>query len=260
MQAVFKEVADPGRLNEAQTEERIVKPILECLGWHGCFWVQERLETRGRADVPDYLFFATTEDFANADRRHRASERYPLAIAVGDAKTWAIDLDRRGSGAGAEETPSGQILRYLSRAETQSDRKIQWAILTSGRRWRLYYQGAKSRLEEYFEIDLGWLLAVAGIQGELGGALRPAVFADDAAWREHLLVLFWLMFRREAFLAGVDGRSFHQLALAQGREWEAKVRQSLADVVFKPVFRDLIGALVRSDPQAPRPLTPSYLA
>jgi hypothetical protein len=45
LRAIFKEVADPGRLNEAQTEERIVKPILESLGWHGCFWVQERLET-----------------------------------------------------------------------------------------------------------------------------------------------------------------------------------------------------------------------
>jgi hypothetical protein len=155
LQAIFKGVADPARLNEGQTEERIIKPILEGLGWHGCFWVQERLETKGRANVPDYLFFGTPEDFAKADHQRLASARYPFAIAVGDAKAWAVDLDRRGSGAGAGETPSGQILRYLSRAETQSDRKVQWGILTNGRRWRLYYQGAKSRLEEYFEIDLG---------------------------------------------------------------------------------------------------------
>ena len=159
---------------------------------------------------------------------------------------------------GLRETSSGQILRYLSRAETQSDRKVQWGILTNGRRWRLYYQGAKSRLEEYFEIDLGWALALAGVQGELG-TVRPSTFQDDPAWREHSLTLFRLMFRREAFLPSADGGTFHQIALAEGREWEAKVRQSLAHVVFDDVFPDLIRALVRSDPQAPGPITSSYL-
>src|SRR5208282_884017 len=97
LQAIVTDVADPARLNEAQTEDRIVKPILESLGWDGCYWVQERLETKGRANVPDYLFFGTPENFAEADHKRKASERYPLAIAVGDAKAWAIDLDRRGS-------------------------------------------------------------------------------------------------------------------------------------------------------------------
>jgi hypothetical protein len=94
---IFASVADPSRLNEAQTEERIVKPILHALGWGGCYWVQERL-----------------------DRKRTAAERYPFAIAIADAKAWSVDLDRRGAGAGADETPSGQILRYLSRAEVQS--------------------------------------------------------------------------------------------------------------------------------------------
>ncbi len=260
LQSIIAQIADPARLNEAQTEDRIVKPILESLGWHGCYWVQERLETKGRANVPDYLFFGTPEDFAQADRERAAGERYPLAIAVGDAKAWSIDLDRRGSGAGADETPSGQILRYLSRAETQSDRKAQWGLLTNGRYWRLYYQGAKSRLEEFFEIDIGWVLAVPGTQGDLTASIRPSVFQNDAAWREHLLILFWLMFRRAAFLPDAAGRTFHQIALAEGREWEAKVRQSLAGVVFNEVFPDLIRALVRADPQAPAPIAAGYLA
>jgi hypothetical protein len=86
LQLIFKQVADPTRLNEAQTEDRIVKPILDSLGWHGCYWVQERLETKGRANVPDYLFFGNPEDFAQADRKRSADQRYPLAVAVGDAK------------------------------------------------------------------------------------------------------------------------------------------------------------------------------
>jgi hypothetical protein len=260
LQTIFGQIADPTRLNEAQTEERIVKPALECLGWHSCYWVQERLETKGRANVPDYLFFGTPEGFAQADRKRKASERYPFAVAVGDAKAWAIDLDRRGGGAATDETPSGQILRYLSRADVQSDRKVQWGILTNGRFWRLYYQGAKSRLEEYFEIDVAWVLGVAGTQGDLASAARPSVFQNDAAWRNHLLTLFWVMFRREAFRPSADGRTFHQIALAEGRNWEAKVRQSLADVVFSNVFPDLLRALVRSDPQTPNPITPEYLS
>jgi hypothetical protein len=67
------------------------------------------------------------------------------------------------------------------------------------------------------------------------------------------------MFRREAFLPSADGRTFHQIALAVGREWEAKVRQSLAHVVFDDVFPNLIRALIRSDPQAPSPITSLYL-
>ena len=259
LQAIIKKVADPARLNEAQTEDRIVKPILQNLGWDACYWVQERLETKGRANVPDYLFFGTSEDFAKADRKHKANQRYPLAIAVGDAKAWAIDLDHRGSGAGVNETPSGQILRYLSRADVLSERKVQWGILTNGRYWRLYYQGAKSRLEEFFEVDIGWLLAVPGTQGGLD-TFRPSVFQNDTTWREHLLTLFWLMFQRDAFLPGANGHTFHQIALTEGREWEAKVRQNLAGVVFDVVFPDLLRALVRADAQAPNPVTAIYLA
>lgn len=260
VRTTLSQVADPARLNEAQTEERIVKPILDALGWQGCYWVQERLETKGRANVPDYLFFGTPEDFAKADSKRDSAQRYPLAIAVGDAKAWTVDLDRRGSGVGADETPSAQILRYLSRAETQSDRKVQWGILTNGRYWRLYYQGAKSRLEEYFEVDIAWTFGLAGTQGVLGAAVRPPVFVNDDTWRRHLLTLFRLMFRREAFLPDAGGRTFHQIALAEGREWEARVRQNLADVVFKDVFPDLIRALVRSDPNAAKPVTAEYLA
>jgi hypothetical protein len=68
-------------------------------------------------------------------RRVRCARHKLLSDAL--AKAWDVDLDRRSTGVGADETPSG-ILRYLSRAEVQSERRIQWGILTNGRHWRLY--------------------------------------------------------------------------------------------------------------------------
>ena len=165
LQSIFSGVADPARLNEAQTEERIVQPLLKALGWEGCYSVQERAEARGRANVPDYLLFPTPEAFAAADRKRSAAERYPFAVATGDAKAWAVGLDKRGAGAAGDETPSGQIIRYLTRADVQSDGHVLWGVLTNGRHWRLYYQRAKSRLEEYFEIDLAWALGLPGVAG-----------------------------------------------------------------------------------------------
>ncbi len=260
LNAIFDRVSDPPRLNEAQTEERVVRPILEALGWADCYWVQERIEVKGRANVPDYLLFRSREEAEAADRKPGAAQRYPLAVAVADAKAWKVGLDHRGSGAGAEETPSGQILRYLSRADVQSERNIQWGILTNGRMWRLYYQGAKSRLEEYYEIDLGWVLALPGIQGEFRTAIRPPIFETDAEWTEHLLKVMLLFFRRDAFSPGKDGRTFHQIALAEGRDWEARVRENLSTVVFGEVFPNLIRALKRADTAAPTPPTADYLS
>src|SRR3954453_14124655 len=87
-----------------------------------------------------------------------------------------------------------------------------------------------------------------------------ADFASDEDWRSHQLILIWMMFRRQAFLRGTDGRSFHQVALEEGRNWEVRVRKSLADVVFGEVFPEAMRALVRADPDRPATLDPPYLA
>ena len=202
LHAIFSKVSDPQRLNEAQTEERIIQPLLNALGWDGCYSVQERAESKGRANVPDYLLFPDLASFVEADQKSKAAHRYPFAIAVGDAKAWGVGLDQRGGGAAGGETPSGQIIRYLSRADVQSDGKVRWGVLTNGRYWRLYYQGAKSRLEEYFEIDLGWILGLKGTQGDLDAPIRPKIFLTQEEWTLHLLKMSLIMFRR--YLSPLD--------------------------------------------------------
>lgn len=244
LNAAFAAVAKPAGEVEAQIELRIVQPVLEALGWKGLYTVQARIDQKGRKNVPDYLFFATPEDHAKADAQSNHGDRYRHAIALGDAKAWSISLDKRGGGAGLDEAPTGQLLRYMDAASAASDRRVLWGLLTNGRIWRLYYQDARSRLDDYFEVDLEWALERPGAQGDLLPARDPDTKPAD------LLTLFLLFFEREAFLPGAGGRTRHQVALEEGKRWEARIRDDLSEVVFDKVFPGLIRAIVAADRQS----------
>src|SRR3546814_2120937 len=82
------------------------------------------------------------------------------------------------------------MLRYLSRAAVVSDETVQWGILTNGRQWRLYWQGARSRSEEFLQFDLAELGGVAGVNADL--------FASGDAEQVHYLRAFFLLFRRRS--------------------------------------------------------------
>lgn len=256
--AVFRKVANPATLNEAQTQHSIIDPILHALGWTGAFNVQTNLDTKGRANVPDYSFFASTEAFEKADRAPSFDAKLKHAVAVGDAKQWSIGLDQSGGGAGLGETPASQMIRYLIRAETNSDRAVRWGVLTNGRHWRLYFTGSRSLLDGYFEADLAWMLGITGTQGELASATEGE---SEAERRERTFRTFLLFFRRAAFTPSArhGGQTFPEFAFIEGRLWETKVRTDLSRVVFDHVFPGLIRGLASTDPDAPKPLTATYL-
>ena len=66
--------------------------------------------------------------------------------------------------------------------------------------------------------------------------------------------MFWLVFRRDAFLPDVaDERTFHARAIAEGRFHQERVASSLSALVFEQVFPDLVRALAEADPEAPSP-------
>ena len=256
---ILDAIADPAKLNEGQTEERIIRPMLKALGWDNAYSVQEKMQGRLQRNVPDYLLFADNDAFVRADEARGSHARLAHALAVGDAKAWNVGLDDQGSGAGKDETAAGQILRYLLDAE-KINRGVQWAVLTSGRIWRLYHAGARSPLDGYYEADLADILARPGAQLPLSAA--DVAGESDAARRERLLKTFCLIFRRQSFLpqAGSSGASFHAYALDEGRKWETNVRTDLSETVFAEVFPGLIRALAQADRAAPKPLTPAYLA
>jgi hypothetical protein len=239
-------------INEASTESEIIWKVLEALDWQETL-PQQTAEGFGRFDVPDGLLFPDSQAKTAALAEKKDELRYRHGIVILESKRWQRALDRGDKTDTVDSgTPSTQMLRYLSRAEVISERRIQWGILTNGRYWRLYWQGARSRSEDFLEIDLALAVGMPG--------LKPPPGSLEAENPEHFLKVFYLLFRRAAFLPQPTGQtSFHQLALDEGRHWQAVVSQDLGDIVFTQVFPTLVKALVQHDPQAPQPLTLDYL-
>ena len=243
LRSIFSGLDAHSTLNEAQTEQLVIERVLVELGWGQDTLPQVNLSGKRREDVPDMLLFADSAALARALSESKDERRYRHGLALLEAKRWLRPLDR---GDGSEPTdpgaPSSQMLRYLSRADVMSDRAVKWGVLTNGGTWRLYWQDARSRAEEFLELDLAALLGLAGVQAELDG-YEPA----------HGLRLFFLLFNRAAFLTQTwdsAARSFHAYARNEARAYEEKVSQDLGARVFQDIFPTLAQALAAGDLQA----------
>lgn len=236
-------------LNEANTEDKVIKPLLESLGWGKDHLSQMIAARKGRSDVPDILLFASSE--ALDDARHLpAPDAYKHGLSFLESKKWCRPLDRK-DGKADDGVPSTQMLRYLNRVMVMSDGRVLWGILTNGRHWRLYWQNARSQSEDFLELDLPAILGLAGFGDDL--------FAPAPAERPHWLKVFLLIFGRGGFLPGADGRSFHQIALDEGKLWEEKVAEDLSNLVFDKVFPRLTAAIYQTDPLRPESPDRQYL-
>ena len=238
LQAIADRFPQTDRTNEAQTEGDFIWPVLEALGWADSLR-QQNLSAAGRDDVPDGLLFADATAKARANRDPEQWRRYAHGLATVESKRWARPLDR-ASGRDEATAPSTQMLRYLRRMDDLTKGATRWGILTNGRRWRLYWAGARSVAEEFAEIDLARVLGLGD----------DDLFADEAA-RDHWLAVFAVLFSRPAFIpAGTDGRTFHERARAEAAFYEERVAASLSALVFGQVFPDLATALARAAPEA----------
>ena len=207
--------------NEAVTEQELIRPVLELLGWTD--YLPQQGASRSE-DIPDLLLFpdGVTKELAIA--RASAEERYRDAVVVEESKRLRLPLDARGQdGRRRATTPHDQIVRYLSTADVVSEGRIRWGVLTNGGVWRLYDYRARPRATGYFEANLGEIL-------ESGDNDR--------------LRTFYLLFRRDSFEAQEGATvSFLETALAEGRRYEQQVAQDLSDVVFERAFPKLVQAL-----------------
>ncbi|MCX6677623.1 MAG: N-6 DNA methylase [Methanothrix sp.] len=189
--------------NESQLEENFIRPVLRILGHY--FGVQGKV--LGKDRTPDYAFYPDEPSREEAEA-HPADDYYRRAVAVGDAKSWKISLDksRKGQGSFEMQNPSFQIDVYLR------DTPPKWAILTSGRLWRLYHETTSYKLDYYYEVDLPALLAAGDIEN---------------------FKYFYLFFRREAFGQTVDGGCF----LDRVREESVAYAQEIGEDLKENVYR-----------------------
>jgi hypothetical protein len=243
LEGIFSKFPTKQSPNEAQTEDDLIWKVLAALGWNA-FLRQQNLAPKGRDDVPDGLLFKDDLAKVQANKTPEEWRRYEFGLAVIESKRWNRPLDRQSGARGEETAPSTQMLRYLRRIEDLSTGKLRWGILTNGGRWRLYYQGARSVAEHFFEIDLAQVL---GIEGHEGG-----LFALNKSQRSHALRVFYLLFRKAAFVGTPsDPRTFHQRAIDTGRFYEERVANNLSNLVFGDVFPKLVRAVAHAAPSSP---------
>ncbi len=230
LSARYRQFSSNQQPNEATTEQELIRPVLEALGWTDHLPQQG---TTGNEDIPDNLLFIDAASKHRAAGRPNPQERYQDAAVVEESKQFGLKLDAITKAPGQHsKSPHSQILQYLSTAEIASESRIRWGFLTNGGVWRLYDQHARPRATGYFEADLGQLLDAGNAD-----ALRA----------------FYLLFRRDSFTRTKGATTtFLVQALAEGRRYEEQVARNLSSVVFAQVFPRLITALA-STPGATLP-------
>ena len=240
LRAIFERFPCDGHPNESQTEDDLIWPTLNCLDWTATLR-QQNLSSVGRTDVPDGLLFADDAAKSRAVGIKDGSAQYAIGVTMVESKRWLRPLDRTSDQIMA---PSTQMLRYMRRADDLTKGLLRWGILTNGAQWRLYYQGARSVSEGFFEVDLAAILDIPGH--------NEGLFALTVEERRHCLKLFVILFGRKAFLAQQsDGLTLHQRVISQSRNYEERVADNLSKLVFDEVFPSLVHAIAEDATQAP---------
>ena len=146
-------------LNEPQTEEQFIRPVLKRLGH--VFEVQPILPTSLGAKQPDYAFFADQESLDIAHPQVNTDAFFNTAVAVGDAKAWKKDLDKKTVGGGdpfSNVNPNYQIDFYIRTSG------LRWGMLTNGKLWRLYHRDTSYKLDSFYEVNLEKILTDGDIE------------------------------------------------------------------------------------------------
>jgi len=193
---------------EAGLEEKFIRPMFRKLDIP--FEVEETVQRGQRR--PDYGFFPSEAAARNAfEQKKDGGDFYAEATAVADAKRWGRPLDTRGSGEHKRdfENPSYQIHVYLQEVDA-----AQWAVLTNGQKWRLYYGPTSHRLDSYYEVDL------------------PTILEDgDLADFKY----FYLFFRQEAFLEDAGGDSFLDDVYDESNVFAQELGEDLQDNIYEAI-------------------------
>ncbi|MBI3754456.1 MAG: hypothetical protein HY266_10525, partial [Deltaproteobacteria bacterium] len=208
-----------GSGEEAGIEEKFIRPVLKTLGYE--FDVQPRTQRGYKKKRPDYALFKDSASYEEARKEKDDIPRFfthPLTIL--EAKSWGRRLnDTDPKDALDTRDPTAQTVKYLDDVYHASQGRIQWAILTNGKEWRLFYYRAASRSGNFFEINL-----------------ENIIREND---REKFLY-FYLFFSRDAFIPDLaTGKTWLDLHLDGSEAYAKAVSDRLKELIFDEVFEGL---------------------
>ena len=217
--ASIAEFAD--NLNESQTEDEFIRPVLKILGH--TFGVEPVLRTSQGTKQPDYAFFTDHESLDQAHRHINTNAFFSTASAIGDAKAWTRNLDKKLGGPGdpfSNSNPNYQIDFYIRTSG------LTWGILTSGKLWRLYHRDTSYKLDSFYEVDLEKIL----------------IDEDTDAFR-----YFYYFFWNDAFAPGTSNQSFLDDVLSGSIRYTVSVSDDLGDKIYLALEELINGFLTFPD-------------
>lgn len=197
-------------------EDKFIRPIFKELGLE--YGTREAVKKRQR--FPDYGIFSSEEELKKAYENKEAGNFYKNAITIAEAKRWGRNLDKRG-GVRDFTNPSHQIYVYLQ------ETPVDWAILTNGQKWRLYYSKTSHKLDSYYEIDLPYLLEY-----------------EDGF---ELFKYFYLLFRSKAFVKDKSGKCFLDKVYDKSNLFSQELGKDLRENIYEAIRLLAEGFLKYSD-------------
>lgn len=209
---------------EAGLEDKFIRPVLQALGYE---WDVQPTTKRGlKKKRLDYALFKDKASLTDARKEKDNLVRFfKHPVTILEAKYWG----RRLNDADPKDTldkrdPTAQTVKYLDDVYHASESRIQWAILTNGKHWRLFYYKAASRSGNFFEIDL-----------------EEIISRED----KEKFLYFYLFFSRDALIPdSVTGRKWLDQHLKGTEEYAVRVSTKLKDLIFDKVFEGLAEGFV----------------
>ncbi|MBF0521386.1 MAG: hypothetical protein HQK92_16870, partial [Nitrospirae bacterium] len=210
----------PGPGRESELEDKFIRPVLSALGFK--YSVEPVTERGYKAKKrPDYALFKDSESLESASAdKNNPRKFFSNALTIVEAKYWGRrlnDMDKTDSLDSRD--PTAQAVKYLEDVHYHSEGRINWAILTNGKLWRLFYYRASSKSGNFYEVDLEKIITNNDISSFL---------------------YFYLFFSKDAFIEdSTTGKSWLDLHLKSSEDYAVRVSEKLKFLIFDKIFETL---------------------
>ncbi len=209
---------------EAVLANKFIEPVLSALGYT---YIPQPNAQRGiKKQRPDYALFKDDVTCKAARKfKDNLDQYFSQSLTLLEAKYWGRRLnDTDKKDVLDSRDPTAQTVKYLDSVNYHTNGKINWAILTNGKFWRLFYFRASSRSGNYFEIDL-----------------EEIITRND----KEKFLYFYLFFARDAFIPdSVSGKTWLDQHLKGTEDYAARISTKLKDLIFDKVFEGLAEGFV----------------